>query len=70
MKRFPRASAGVDEIVATAVSDHARSGPGMVVWWVTSVECASAIARLEREHVLDAEETDLALQQWWGHGLS
>lgn len=50
----------VDEPVTTAVRDRARSGPGMVVWWGTSVECASAIARLEREHALDAAATDVA----------
>ena len=50
----------VDQPATAAVRDHARSGPGMVVWWGTSVECTSAIARLEREHVLDAAATDVA----------
>ena len=50
----------VDQPATTAVRDRARSDPGMVVWWGTSVECASAIARLEREHVLDAAATDVA----------
>ncbi len=50
----------VDQPATTAVRDRARSDQGMVVWWGTSVECASAIARLEREHVLDAAATDVA----------
>ena len=29
--------------------------PAMLVWWSTEVECASAIARLEREGGLDEE---------------
>ena len=33
---------------AVAVKD-----PTMLVWWATEVECASAMARLEREGVLD-----------------
>ena len=27
--------------------------PGMLVWWASEVECASAIARLERDGALD-----------------
>ena len=30
-----------------------RLDPLLVVWWGTAVECASALARLEREEVLD-----------------
>jgi uncharacterized protein len=29
-------------------------GTGILVWWATEVECASAIARLERREMLDA----------------
>lgn len=50
----------VDQPATAAVRDRARSGRGMVVWWGTSVECMSAIARLEREHVLDTAATDVA----------
>ena len=32
----------------------------MIVWWATEVECASAIARLERDDGLD----DAAATQW------
>ncbi|MBA2306142.1 MAG: PIN domain-containing protein [Acidobacteria bacterium] len=31
----------------------AAADPAMLVWWATEVECASAIARLEREESLD-----------------
>jgi predicted nucleic acid-binding protein len=31
----------------------AAADPAMLVWWATEVECASAIARLEREGALD-----------------
>ena len=31
----------------------ARKDPAMLVWWATEVECASALARLERDGALD-----------------
>ena len=31
----------------------AKKDPTMLVWWATEVECASAIARLERDGALD-----------------
>lgn len=31
----------------------AAAGPAMLVWWATELECASAMARLEREKLLD-----------------
>jgi predicted nucleic acid-binding protein len=31
----------------------AAKDPAMLVWWATEVECASAIARLERDGALD-----------------
>jgi predicted nucleic acid-binding protein len=31
----------------------AADDPAMLVWWATEVECASALARLEREGALD-----------------
>jgi predicted nucleic acid-binding protein len=36
------------DLQATAASD-----PAMLVWWGTEIECASALARLEREDALD-----------------
>ena len=32
----------------------AAADSGMLVWWTTEVECASAIARLERDGALEA----------------
>jgi predicted nucleic acid-binding protein len=32
----------------------AAKDPAMLVWWATQVECASAIARLERDGALDS----------------
>ena len=31
----------------------ARKDPAILVWWATEVECASALARLERDGALD-----------------
>jgi len=38
----------------------ARRDGALVVWWGSSVECASALARLEREHRLKSAEVDAA----------
>lgn len=40
----------------------ARHDPGLAVWWGTPVECTSAIARLEREGVLDERAAARAVQ--------
>jgi predicted nucleic acid-binding protein len=56
--RFWDASAIVPLLMAeattTAVQGLAAANRAMLVWWATGVECASAIARLEREGALDA----------------
>jgi predicted nucleic acid-binding protein len=39
----------VREEATTAVVARLREDPQLAVWWTTPVECASAIARLERE---------------------
>ena len=36
-----------------AMQALAQKDPVMLVWWATEVECASAIARLERDGALD-----------------
>jgi uncharacterized protein len=41
------------EPTTAAVQALARQDPAMLVWWTTEVECASAIARLERDGALD-----------------
>lgn len=38
------------------------SDPGMVVWWATPVECASAFARLVRDDILDSDANQRALR--------
>jgi len=37
------------EAATPLVQAVAEQDPGMLVWWATEVECASALARLERE---------------------
>ena len=41
------------EAATNAVQTLAEKDPTMIVWWSTEVECASAIARLERDDALD-----------------
>lgn len=58
--RFWDASAIVPLLVAEATTrplqELAADDPVMLVWWTTEVECASAIARLEREGDLATPE--------------
>lgn len=55
--KFWDASAIVPLLVSEAATDRmqaiAASDTAMVVWWGTEVECASALARLERESGLE-----------------
>ncbi|MGH9253271.1 MAG: type II toxin-antitoxin system VapC family toxin [Vicinamibacterales bacterium] len=55
--KFWDASAIVPLVMAEpttrAVQALAAKDPAMLVWWATEVECASAIARLEREGALE-----------------
>lgn len=44
----------VDEAPRDALLELLRRDSGMIVWWGTLVECASAIARREREGALGA----------------
>jgi predicted nucleic acid-binding protein len=41
----------------------AASDPDMLVWWGSQVECASALARLERDAALDARTAGLAFDR-------
>ena len=54
--KFWDASAVVPLLVAesetTAMLSLATTDPEMLVWWATEVECASAVARLERDGAL------------------
>lgn len=55
--RFWDASAIVPLLLAEpttgAVQAVAAKDPALLVWWATEVECASALARLERDGALD-----------------
>lgn len=56
--RFWDASAIVPSLLrepsTRAVQALAAKDPAILVWWATEVECASALARLDREGALDA----------------
>ena len=41
------------EPTTPAMQALAQKDPTMLVWWATEVECASALARLERDGALD-----------------
>lgn len=43
----------MEEATTTAMQALAAKDRAMLVWWGTEVECASAIARLERDGALD-----------------
>jgi predicted nucleic acid-binding protein len=48
----------VTEPLSESVRALLRSDPGMLVWWGTPIECASAIARREREGGLTPAQAD------------
>jgi predicted nucleic acid-binding protein len=62
--KFWDASAVVPLLVAEAASHQLQTvlanDPTMLVWWGTEVECASAIARLERDGGLDDHAVNAA----------
>jgi uncharacterized protein len=64
--RFWDSSAVVPLLVAQPQSPAADAevvrDRSLVVWWATEVECASAIARLEREGAIDWRQSALALE--------
>jgi uncharacterized protein len=43
----------VEEDTSDFLTRQIHDDPGVVVWWATAVECASALARLERDGLLD-----------------
>ena len=51
------------EAATKALQGRARTDPAMLVWWATEVECASAIARLERDGALDAAAVNEAFDR-------
>lgn len=40
-----------------------REGEDVLVWWTTGVECASAVARLERDRALTADDATRSLDR-------
>jgi predicted nucleic acid-binding protein len=53
----------VEETTAPNALAYYQANPDMVVWWVSPVECASAMARLEREKKLEPADVTQALGQ-------
>ena len=51
-----------DEPHRAALLTLLEQDPTMIVWWGTSVECASAIARREREGALGVDEASASLK--------
>ncbi len=53
----------VEEELTVPLRDLCLAEPGMIAWWGTPVECASAVARLEREERLSPAATTEALER-------
>lgn len=51
----------VEEEVTVPLQDLYLGEPGAIVWWGTPVECASAVARVERENRLSTHKATEAL---------
>lgn len=67
MIRYWDASAIVPLLIAEARTRALEAlrtgGGGMATWWGTPVECASAVARMEREGTVDHRGASLALRR-------
>lgn len=65
--RFWDASAIVPLLVAEPPSHRLRAvlaaDPAMSVWWVTQIECVSALVRQERDGNLDPQATTVAFER-------
>ncbi|HVC61138.1 MAG TPA: hypothetical protein VND19_12355 [Acetobacteraceae bacterium] len=53
----------VAEKITARLQPLAQRDPDMLAWWGSAVECASALARLEREAALDAKGAELAFRR-------
>ncbi|OJZ17727.1 MAG: hypothetical protein BGP21_02455 [Thiobacillus sp. 65-29] len=53
----------VEEASTPSALSYYENHPEIVAWWGTPVECASALARLEREASLDSADVTHALGQ-------
>lgn len=54
----------VTEDSSTRMEDRLRDDPAVATWWGTPVECASALARLERDGALAADDVRNALARF------
>jgi predicted nucleic acid-binding protein len=65
--RFWDASAIVPLLIMEPTTETMQAivaqDPAMLVWWATEVECASALARLEREGALEAPAATAAFDR-------
>jgi uncharacterized protein len=53
----------IEESTTERVQSLASSDPVLLVWWGTHIECASAVARLEREGLLEDAAAELAFRR-------
>lgn len=53
----------VEETATGSATAYYQAQPEMIAWWGSAVECASALARLEREGDLDTASVTQAFQQ-------
>ena len=53
----------LSEVATPTMQALAARDPGILVWWATEVECASALARLEREGGIDATSAAKAFER-------
>ena len=60
----------VEEPATTRVVALVKDDPAVMVWWSTPVECASALARLEREGRLDSPNAARAFARLDGFATS
>ena len=51
-----------EEATPAATSEYERD-PDIVAWWATDIECASVLARLERDGALDGAAMSAALHR-------
>ena len=65
--KFWDASAIVPLLVAETTTERLQAlgqrDPDMLAWWGSAVECASAVARLERDTALNSKGAELAFQR-------
>lgn len=53
----------VDEVVTERMIGFYRADPVVLTWWGSEIECASALARLEREGAMTAESVSVAMDR-------